>query len=83
MTLFDLTDKLHAESGFTGKKLEAVTFAAALGMAHYAGSEHQTYFKQRFGETLGQLSLDDTMDVVGFIADRAGIKPAPVDVNAI
>lgn len=79
MTLNDLADTLHKKSGFGGARLEAVTFAAALGMACYAGSEHQAYFKRRFRETLEKLDGEGVSDVVGFVALEAGISPAPLD----
>ncbi|MCB1423201.1 MAG: hypothetical protein KDJ69_12200 [Nitratireductor sp.] len=83
MTLYDLSHQLHVQSGFSGKQLEAITFATALGMAHYAGSEHQTYFKKRFQETLDDLDSEEVGQVVEFIAHEAGIKPEPVDINRI
>lgn len=82
MSLVTLTDGLHKKSGFTGPRLQAVTFATALAMADYAGSEHQDYFRRRFRETLETLDSEGVCDVVGFIAGQLGIKPGPME-NAI
>ncbi|AZO61757.1 hypothetical protein [Mesorhizobium sp.] len=57
MTLNDLAASLHQKSGFGGARLEAITFAAAIGLARYAGAEHQTYFKRRFAETIEEIKL--------------------------
>lgn len=83
MTLNDLAASLHQKSGFGGARLEAITFAAAIAMARYAGAEHQSYFKRRFAETIEKLSSDDALDVIGFVAKEAGIQPSPsgVDTN--
>ncbi|OBQ84653.1 MULTISPECIES: hypothetical protein [unclassified Mesorhizobium] len=81
MTLNDLAASLHQKSGFGGARLEAITFAAAIGMARYAGAEHQTYFKRRFAESIEKLSSDDVLDVVGFVAKEAGIQPSPDRFN--
>ncbi|RUW81553.1 hypothetical protein [Mesorhizobium sp. M2A.F.Ca.ET.067.02.1.1] len=83
MTLNDLAASLHQKSGFGGARLEAITFAAAIGMSRYAGAEHQTYFKQRFAETIEKLSSSDALDVVGFVAKEAGIQPSPSGFDTI
>lgn len=79
MSLVTITEGLHKKSGFTGPRLQAVTFATALHMADYACTEHQDYFRRRFRETLETLDSEGVSDVVGFVAGQLGIKPGPVE----
>ncbi|MES0071905.1 hypothetical protein [Mesorhizobium sp. M0058] len=82
MSLVTMTDDLYKQSGFTGLRLQALASVAALGLPEYAGAEHQTYFRERFRQTLETLDSEGVCDVVGFIAAQRGIKPEPVE-NAI